>query len=323
MRKLTQEQVIEKFIKIHGIRFDYSKVVYINMMTKVCIICPIHGEFWQTPIDHITGYKCPKCKFDSLSNKFKYNTETFIKKAFLIHGYNFDYSDSSYKNSQSKIKIKCNNCGLIFYQRSNAHLLGQGCPKCSAKKVGSYIKSNTKEFIQKSILIHGNKCDYSKTNYINSWTKVCVTCLIDGHGDFWVTPNNHLNKKSGCPICNSSKGELTIKEILNKLNIKYIQEYIIPNQVYKFRYDFYLPDHNVLIEFHGIQHYEYNSFLHRNDEDNFLKQKERDIFKQELAKELKIPLLEFNYKQYKFLSGEQFEEMVIKKLKFPCDVRHA
>lgn len=322
MKQLTTSKFIEKAKQVHGDKYDYSKVFYRSGRQKVRIICNKHGEFLQSPCDHLSGYNCKGCGRDKISSFFQYNFKQFLEKAHKIHGDKYIYIEKTYTNSSSKISIICPLHGE-FRQRANAHLSGQGCKKCMGDKISKIFKSNTEEFIQKAIEIHGNKCDYSKTDYINSWTKVCVTCLIDGHGDFWVTPNNHLNKKSGCPICNSSKGELTIKEILNKLNIKYIQEYIIPNQVYKFRYDFYLPDYNVLIEFHGIQHYEYNDFFHRNDEDNFLKQKERDIFKQELAKELKIPLLEFNYKQYKFLSGEQFEEMVIKKLKFPCDVRHA
>ena len=42
----TSEQFIEDSRKVHGEKYDYSKVEYINDKTKVCIICPIHGEFW-------------------------------------------------------------------------------------------------------------------------------------------------------------------------------------------------------------------------------------------------------------------------------------
>ena len=57
---------IEKAKKIHGDKYDYSKVEYINSHTKVCIICPEHGEFWQTPNNHLHGYGCPKCKSDKI-----------------------------------------------------------------------------------------------------------------------------------------------------------------------------------------------------------------------------------------------------------------
>ena len=51
----------EKTKKVHGDKYDYSKVEYVNTNTKVCIICPIHGEFLQTPHNHIRGCGCPKC----------------------------------------------------------------------------------------------------------------------------------------------------------------------------------------------------------------------------------------------------------------------
>ena len=47
----------------------------------------------------------------------------------------------------------------------------------------------------------------------------------------------------------------------DKHNIKYESQYKLPEIVANYKIDFYLPDHNLLIEFHGIQHFEYNSFL--------------------------------------------------------------
>lgn len=52
-KKLTREEVVKRARAIHGDKYDYSKVVYINMHTKVCIICPDHGEFWMTPNNHL------------------------------------------------------------------------------------------------------------------------------------------------------------------------------------------------------------------------------------------------------------------------------
>lgn len=60
-KKLTQEEFIEKATKTHGQKYDYSKVVYVNNSTKVCIICPIHGEFLQTPMTHLAGGGCNEC----------------------------------------------------------------------------------------------------------------------------------------------------------------------------------------------------------------------------------------------------------------------
>ena len=60
-KKLTQEEFIQKAKEIHRDKYDYSKVHYINNYTNVCIICPEHGEFWQTPKSHLKGCECPQC----------------------------------------------------------------------------------------------------------------------------------------------------------------------------------------------------------------------------------------------------------------------
>ena len=68
-KKLTQDEVICRFIIVHGLFYDYSKFVYINSRTKGIIICPIHGEFLQTPSNHLAGQKCPKCNDNILDNE--------------------------------------------------------------------------------------------------------------------------------------------------------------------------------------------------------------------------------------------------------------
>ena len=114
-----------------------------------------------------------------------------------------------------------------------------------------------------------------------------MTITCPEHGDFEQTPEIHL-KGGGCTICNRSLGEKTIAEILDKHNITYVSEYRIPNNNY--RYDFYLPDFNVLIEFHGIQHYQYVEFFHKDlKEFNF--RKTVDQVKAKLARSWGIPLL--------------------------------
>ena len=90
----TIEEFIEKANKIHNNKYDYSKVDMLNRNEdgKVCIICPIHGEFWQKPSQHLIGKGCKKCG----SNKL--NTETFIKKAKKIHGNDISYEKTVYKS---------------------------------------------------------------------------------------------------------------------------------------------------------------------------------------------------------------------------------
>ena len=96
-KKLTTEQFIEKATLIHGDKYNYSKVDYINTRTKVCIICKIHGEFWQTPNMHLCGNSCPKCR-----QKFT-NTQDFISHAKTIHDDKYDYSKTIYEKMKQVI----------------------------------------------------------------------------------------------------------------------------------------------------------------------------------------------------------------------------
>lgn len=87
MKKLTKEDFIKKANLIHSNKYDYSLVEYINSFTKVKIICPIHGEFEQTPSKHLSGSGCKYCHIEKQKN----NTEGFIKKSKSIWGYKYDY----------------------------------------------------------------------------------------------------------------------------------------------------------------------------------------------------------------------------------------
>ena len=103
--KLTTEEFINKAKDVHGDKYDYSKVEYINRRTEVCIICPECGEFQQTPHSHLAGNGCPKCK------GWVFNTEDFIDKAKKVHSDKYDYSEVVYTKSCEKVKIICSTHG--------------------------------------------------------------------------------------------------------------------------------------------------------------------------------------------------------------------
>ncbi len=302
-KKLTLEEFIQKAILIHGIIYDYSKVIYVNSWTKVCIICPIHGEFWQTPNNHLREQGCYKCNMLLFNEKRKLTIQQFIQKAIKIHGNKYGYNKIHILNGNlTKVNIDCPTHGE-FIQIASNHLRGKGCPYCSNNK-----NYTTEEFISKAISIHGLIFDYSETNYINSYTKVKIIC--PKHGEFYQVPGSHLSG-TGCPKCKSSKGERFLIKILEENNIKYKHQYIIPNQSTLYRYDFYLPELNILIEFHGGQHYK--PIKHFGGIDYFNYIKECDAFKQSLAREYKIPIIYFNYKHLR-QSRKQFEELVVETL---------
>lgn len=70
----TLQQFIQKANGVHFNKYNYSKVNYIDSQTKVVIICPEHGNFLQTPANHLQGQGCPKCRLvgqTKLYNKLK------------------------------------------------------------------------------------------------------------------------------------------------------------------------------------------------------------------------------------------------------------
>ena len=200
-KKLTTEQFIEKARKIHGDKYNYSQVEYIDAKTKVKIICPEHGEFYISPNKHLIGQRCKMCSRKEFSKAQTLTTEQFIEKAKQIHGDKYDYSKVNYINSQIKISIICPEHGE-FWQTPNSHLQGNGCPICATNNRSMKQTLTTEQFIEKAKQIHGNKYDYSKVEYVNNHTKVCIIC--PEHGEFWQTPNKHTISKHGCPVCGGS-----------------------------------------------------------------------------------------------------------------------
>jgi len=216
----TKENIL-KFKKIHGDKYDYSLVNYVNNKTKVKIICPIHGIFEQTPKHHKNGYGCKKCKIDKgVYYTKRKSTNQFIEESKKIHGDKYDYSLVDYKNNKTKVKIICPEHG-VFEQTPLQHLtLKQNCKKCV---VDSY-KNGRFLFIEKSRKIHGDKYDYSLVNYVNNKTKVKIICPI--HGVFEQRPDSHLNGQN-CYKCSLINKRI---KFINKIRHRLEQGYqLVPN----------------------------------------------------------------------------------------------
>ena len=243
----TTKQFIEEAKLIHGDKYDYSKVEYVNAKTKVCIICPEHGEFWQTPDKHINNKcGCGKCGDEIVSKKRAKTIEDFIEKARKVHGDKYDYSKVEYVNNHTNIIIICPEHGEFLQLPAN-HFKGCGCQKCGGNK-----KLNTNEFIKRANDVHGDKYDYSKVKYKNIDTKVCIIC--PEHGEFWQSPSCHIYRHYGCPVCDESHLESEIRKLLLDNEITFTQEYN-DKWLDKQFLDFYLPDYNTAIECQGEGHF--------------------------------------------------------------------
>ena len=294
MRRITKEQFIEKAKEIHGDKYDYTKVEYVNNKTKICIICPKHGEFWMRPNNHLSSVQgCPKCGTEKTHFLQKHTAQEFIKRARKVHGDKYDYSKVEYINNYTKVCIICPEHGE-FWQRPYDHLQYKGCLKCSVEKIHSLQRHTTQEFIKKAKEVHGDKYDYSNVNYINANVKVCIIC--HEHGEFWQTPHDHL-KRVGCPKCCQSHMEKETENVLIKNDIKYeIQKRF--KWLGKQSLDFYLPDYNIAIECQGEQHFKPIDFGGKGKECAeflFKENIKRDKKKKKLCEENDVKLFYINY----------------------------
>lgn len=124
--QLSQEEVIARFINIHGDKYDYSKVVYVKTSEHIIIICPEHGEFLQRPAFHLKGASCPKC---ASKKKQKEKQISSIQDFRKVHGDRYDYSKVEYVRNDLPVIIICPIHGE-FEQLPQVHKRGSGCSKC-------------------------------------------------------------------------------------------------------------------------------------------------------------------------------------------------
>ena len=300
--KKTNKQFIEEANIRHDFKYDYSKTQYINKREKVCIICPKHGEFWQEASSHLKGCGCPKCGKESSQKRQSLNTEQFIERAKKVHGDKYDYSKTEYISPRKKICIIDKEFGE-FWMMPYAHLNGQGCPSRRGEKISKANSKSKEKFIEDAIQIHGDKYDYSKTEYINSSTKICIICPI--HGEFWQRPKDHT-QGIGCPVCKSSHLEMEIKNWLDNNNVEYVYQY--RDKIFGLQsLDFYLPKYNIAIECQGEQHFRPVKYFGGIKEYN--KVKKLDKIKKEICDKNGIRLIYYvRIKKYQTNSLNEIHE---------------
>ena len=205
---------------------------YVAAKTKLPIVCPLHGVFWQTPSAHARGAGCPTCED---ANKGERNRlrgskigEQFEARAKLVHGDKYRYNEVEYVKATAAVFIICNTHGR-FSQTPHSHLSGKGCPKCGseATKAANARKNELSkaEFVLRAVGIHGDRYDYSRTEYMNSTTLVEIGC--HKHGYFLQLPQPHLQGK-GCAECGKEevrKPPIPFSEFLSRAQTAHGDEY--------------------------------------------------------------------------------------------------
>lgn len=287
-RKITYEIVKQEF---DDRGYILISDVYVNNAQKLKYICPKHKD---KGIQEITfanftkGSGCPYC-----AKRVKRTHEEYVIDLAKVNKNIEPLED--YVNLKTKILHRCKVCGYEWkIKPTNLLHLKQGCPHCNGR-----AKLTHSEIVE--IIFQVNPNIELLDTYIDDITKIRFRCKECGH--IWYAKPNNIRNGKGCPKCSSSKGEKCISKYLDEHNIEYIQEYIFPNckdETY-LRFDFYLPQHNICIEYDGIQHFQPIGFSKKgraNKDQLFAKVQKHDKIKNDYCATNGIKLIRIPYYDY-------------------------
>lgn len=264
MDRAPISSVIAKFAPEARERFDFSQAVYHGALQPMTgIICPKHGPFKQyvSQLRREDGAWCQKCGAEVWETKKRKPARPFVEMAKDVHGDTYDYSNTVYTLSKNKLTVTCREHG-DFEVTANNHLSGRGCPTCGAAKRGyrkdpvaagrrtAEVKlANFKEdFVKHAREVHGDKYDYSLSDYTGRKKPVTIVC--PEHGPFTQAAEHHVYRAHGCPDCSHhrSKDEAAIYDFVSVFfdARSRVRDVVPPKEL-----DIYIPDIKLAIEYCG------------------------------------------------------------------------
>ncbi len=261
----------------------------------------IQCEYCKREFDVRSDYKIKKCKYccNCYENSFAHYLEIELKLN-INDVWDFELNNKNpyliYKSTHDKIWIKCSKHGSYIsdpgHFKGDNKRKGTRCPKCANELIG-IDKKFTYEYIKEYIESFGYKILSKKYNGINDY--IILQCPFE-HEPYKATFHNFKNHNRRCPHCDISKGELIIMNWLKEHNIEYIYEKTFDDLLGisggKLSYDFYLPKHNLLIEYQGEYH---DGSVSNQTKEQFERQQEHDRRKRIYAIKNNIKLLEIWY----------------------------
>ena len=293
MTRLTYEYVkdyIEKF------GYELLSKEYIDNQTKLLVRCPCGHEYEVRYASFQQGRRCKTCR----DNKYRTSYED-VKN--FIESIGYELLSDEYKNENKKIKVRCNK-GHEYETRLSSLKEGCRCKKCITHEIAKN-KKHSYEYIKNYIEDFGY--ELLSSEYDCDSEKIILKCP---KGHIYNTATfASFRQGNRCPICRESRGEKEVKRTLDKLNVKYEQQYKFEDCKIKLclPFDFYLFDYNILIEYDGQQHFEIVDFY--GGLDKFIDTKIRDTIKNEYCRKNNIRLVRIPYWDF-----NEIEMILIKEL---------
>ena len=250
--KYTQDEFLKIIYDLVGDEYTVLSD-YKGNRNKILIRHNVCGnEWWVTPSNFIEhGSRCPV-----ENGKIKYSTQEYKQKLYKTNP-NLELLDE-YINSSTKLHFKCLKDNYVFLAEPKQVLGGSGCPCCAGRIVVVGIND-----------LHTTNPEVSK--YLNNYNDgFDITYGTHKKIDFKCPhcsslkkcrPNHVLdiNGKYKCSVCGDgiSYPEKFMASVLEQLNIEYIYQltHTYYDWIGNYRYDFYVPSKNLIIEMNGLQHY--------------------------------------------------------------------
>jgi very-short-patch-repair endonuclease/ssDNA-binding Zn-finger/Zn-ribbon topoisomerase 1 len=286
--KLTNDIIDQRLVGRNIIRVGDCN----GSKSKIDFKCNICEYIWSATISNIINNLrgCPKCAGkEKLSNLL---LDDLLKEKNIA-------SIGQYINNSTPIEFRCliNDCNHIWLAKPAGLVQDRsGCPKCSNRMKLS-LHDIEQRLVGRNIRIIGK--------YENTHTPTMLLCLNDKCEYKWkASLTSILHSHTGCPKCSIGKNQLLIFNILKDNDIIFEDEKFIKDIAYVdnlFHVDFYLPQHNTIIEYNGRQHYmpvNFGGIEWERAENNFKRQQERDRFIEEFCNLNKINLIWIDGRTY-------------------------
>ncbi len=251
MGVVTTEEFIRRARLTHGDRYLYDRTEYRGANIKVVITCPTHGDFLQIPREHAPrGSGCQKC--GQARSRPRVGRDEFIRRAREVHGDTYDYDLVNYEGSSVPVLIGCRLHGVFAQSPENhAGSQRQGCPTCGIARATTRRRKTQQQFEDEARATHGDRYDYSLSEYRSVKQKIRIICRE--HGPFDQLPHDHLRGR-GCSVCAGVRPRDTLRFVAEARAV-HGDRYGYSNVQYtnaNAKVDIVCPDHGVFTQLAAV-----------------------------------------------------------------------
>ena len=297
-KKKTQDEYEKELKEIH----PHLTVIgeYVSARKLIEIKCEKHNYIFTTIAGSVfkSAYGCKLCAREQwgITRRNKMINGGFVEKLSAVNPNIIPLEE--YQYSREKIKVQCKVCGHVWYSYPYSLLDGNGCKPCAMRYVQKLRIKTHEDFLND---LKQRNPNYDKIRFLTKYKmyESPILCECLECNEIWESTPHNLLSGSACCACNLSKGEGKIRQFLKDNNIKYEPQKQFDGLLgcggKNLRFDFYLPDNRILIEYQGEYH---DNSVPSQTKDEFERLCEHDRRKKIFAQNNNYKLLEIWYKDF-------------------------